>query len=96
MAAVLCAFTVHYFFVPLADAIDLPGLAAFSLSCAFIIGVTEMLRRAWARVAEVEAAGAVNERLSAIVASSSDAILGKSLRWDHHQLERRRDAPVRL
>jgi PAS domain S-box-containing protein len=78
-AAVLCAFTVHYFFVPLVDAIDVAGLAGFSLSCALIIGVTEMLRRAWARVVEVEAAGAVNERLSAIVASSSDAILGKSL-----------------
>jgi PAS domain S-box-containing protein len=79
IAAVLCAFTVHYFFVPLADGIDVLGLAAFSLSCALIIGVTEMLRRAWARVAEVEAAGTINERLSAIVASSSDAILGKSL-----------------
>ena len=79
IAAVLCVFTVHYFFVPLVDATDVAGLAGFSLSCALIIGVTEMLRRAWARVAEVEAAGAVNERLSAIVASSSDAILCKSL-----------------
>ena len=78
-AAVLCTFTVHYFFVPLVDATDVAGLAGFSLSCALIIGVTEMLRRAWARVAEVEAAGAVNERLSAIVASSSDAILGNNL-----------------
>ncbi len=78
-AAVLCVFIVHYFFVPLADGDDVLGLAGFSLSCALIIGVTEMLRRAWARVVEVEAAGAVNERLSAIVASSSDAILGKSL-----------------
>jgi PAS domain S-box-containing protein len=78
-AAVLCAFTVHYFFVPLVDATDMLGLAGFSLSCALIIGVTEMLRRAWARVAEVEAAGTVNERLSAIVAFSSDAILGKSV-----------------
>ena len=79
IAAVLCVFTVHYFFVPLVDATDVAGLAGFSLSCVLIIGVTELLRRAWARVAEVEAAGAVNERLSAIVASSSDAILGKSL-----------------
>ena len=78
-AAVLCAFTVHYFFVPLVDATDVAGLAGFSLSCALIIGVTEMLRRAWARVVEVEAAGILNERLSAIVASSSDAIIGKSL-----------------
>jgi hypothetical protein len=53
-AAVLCAFTVHYFFVPLVDATDVAGLAGFSLSCALIIGVTEMLRRAWARVVEVE------------------------------------------
>lgn len=79
VAAVLCVFTIHYFFVPLVDATDVAGLAGFSLSCALVIGVTEMLRRAWARVAEVEAAGAVNERLSAIVASSSDAILCKSL-----------------
>ena len=79
VAAVLCVFTIHYFFVPLVDATDVAGLAGFSLSCALVIGVTEMLRRAWARVAEVEAAGAVNERLSAIVASSSDAILGKTL-----------------
>ncbi len=78
-AGVLCAFAVHYFFVPLVDATDVAGLAGFSLSCALIIGVTEMLRRAWARVVEVEAAGILNERLSAIVASSSDAILGKSL-----------------
>lgn len=78
-AAILCAFTVHYFFVPLVDATDMLGLAGFSLSCALIIGVTEMPRRAWARVAEVEAAGTVNERLSAIVAFSSDAILGKSV-----------------
>ena len=56
-AAVLCAFTVHYFFVPLVDATDVAGLAGFSLSCALILGVTEMLRRAWARVAEIEAAG---------------------------------------
>ena len=79
IAAVFCVFTIHYFFVPLVDATDVAGLAGFSLSCGLIIGVTEMLRRAWARVAEVEAAGAANERLSAIVASSSDAILGKSL-----------------
>ena len=79
VAGVLCVFTVHYFFVPLVDATDVAGLAGFSVSCALVIGVTEMLRRAWARVAEVEAAGAVNERLSAIVASSSDAILCKSL-----------------
>jgi len=78
-AAVLCAFTIHYFFVPLVDATDVAGLAGFSLSCALIIGVTEMLRRAWARVVEVEAAGILNERLSAIVASSSDAIIGKGL-----------------
>jgi PAS domain S-box-containing protein len=78
-AAVLCAFTIHYFFVPLADATDVAGLAGFSLSCVLIIGVTEMLHRSWARVAEVEAAGAVNERLSAIVASSSDAILCETL-----------------
>ena len=78
-AAVLCAFTVHYFFVPLVDAADVAGLAGFSLCCALVLGVTEMLRRAWARVAEIEAAGILNERLSAIVASSSDAILGKSL-----------------
>ncbi len=78
-AAVFCVFTIHYFFVPLMDATDVAGLAGFSLSCVLIIGVTEMLHRSWARVAEVEAAGAANERLSAIVASSSDAILGKTL-----------------
>jgi len=78
-AAVLCAFTAHYFFVPLMDAVDVAGLAGFSLSCALVIGVTEMLRRAWARVAEVEAAGTLNGRLSAIVADSSDAILSKNL-----------------
>ena len=78
-SAVLCAFAVHYFFVPLVDAADVAGLAGFSLSCALVLGVTEMLRRAWTRVFEIEAAGTVNERLSAIVASSSDAILGKSL-----------------
>ncbi len=78
-AAVLCAFTIHHFFVPLADATDVAGLAGFSLSCALIIGVTEMPRRAWARLVEAEAAGAVNERLSAIVESSSDAILGNSV-----------------
>ena len=78
-AALLCAFTVHYFFVPLMDAADVAGLAGFSLSCALVLGVTEMLRRAWARVVEIKAAGVFNERLSAIVASSSDAILGKSL-----------------
>ena len=78
-AAVLCAFTAHYFFVPLMDAVDVAGLAGFSLSCALVIGVTEMLRRAWARVAEVEAAGTLNGRLSAIVADFSDAILSKNL-----------------
>ena len=77
-AAVLCAFTIHYFFVPLVDSVDVLGLVGFLISCGLIIGVTEMLCHAWARVAEVEAAGAVNERLSAIVASSSDAILGRT------------------
>jgi PAS domain S-box-containing protein len=78
-AAVFCAFTVHYFFVPLTDAADMLGLGGFLINCALLICVAEMPRGAWARVAEVEAAAAVNERLSAIVASSSDAILCKSL-----------------
>lgn len=77
-AAILCAFTVHYFFVPLADRLDVLGLAGFSLSCAVIIGVAELLSRAWTRAAKAETAAAANEKLSAIVASSSDAILCKS------------------
>ena len=79
LTSVFCTFTVHYFFVPLAEAADVLGLAGFLTSCALIIGLTEMLHRAWARVAEIEAAGAVRDRLSAIVASSSDAILDKTL-----------------
>jgi PAS domain S-box-containing protein len=79
LTSVFCVFTVHHFFVPLVDASDVLGLAGFLTSCAVIIGLTEMLHRAWARVAEIEAAGAVHERLSAIVAFSSDAILSKTL-----------------
>jgi PAS domain S-box-containing protein len=77
-AAIFCVFTIHYFLVPLADAGDMLGLAGFLMSCALVIGVIEMLHRAWKHVAEIEAAAAVNQRLSAIVASSSDAIVSKT------------------
>jgi len=77
-AAVFCAFTVHFFFVPLAESTDVLGLIGFLISCAVIVAITEMLHQARVRVAEVEAAAALHEKLSAIVASSSDAILSKT------------------
>ncbi|MGA8171149.1 MAG: PAS domain S-box protein, partial [Methylocystis sp.] len=78
-AAIFCVITVHYFFVPLADSDGVLGLTGFLMSCALIVGITEMLHRARARLTEIEAAAAVNERLSAIVASSSDPIFSKTL-----------------
>ena len=49
------------------------------MSCAFIIGVTEVLSRARASLAAAQAAREVDARLAAIVESSSDAIISKTL-----------------
>ena len=79
LATLFCAFTVHYFFAPLAESTDMLGLFGFLVNCAVVIGITEMLHRVWTRVAELKVAATVQERLAAIIASSSDAILSMNL-----------------
>ncbi len=79
LSFVLGAALAHTMFVPISDAMDWLALAVFLTSSAFIVGMAEVLRSTRARVFTVEAAQAVDARLAAIVASSSEAIVSKNL-----------------
>jgi PAS domain S-box-containing protein len=79
IATVLSALLLHGFFVPIAGPANWLALAVFMTSCAFIAAITEVLHRARARAHAAEAAQAIDARLAAIVASSSDAIVSKDL-----------------
>ena len=70
---------LHFIFVPLTEAADWIALAVFVMSCAFVVGVTELLSRSRASVAAAQTARAADARLAAIVESSSDAIISKTL-----------------
>ena len=70
---------VHSFFVPLNDFFDWVVLAIFVASCGIIVGVTELMLRARARASAAEAAQEAQAKLSAIVGSSTDAIISKDL-----------------
>lgn len=76
LAFVLGALLAHTIFVPISDAGDWLALAVFLTSCAFIVAMAELLLSTRARAL---AAQAVDARLAAIVASSSDAIVSKNL-----------------
>jgi PAS domain S-box-containing protein len=77
IATVMSALLLHGFFVPISGSANWLALAVFILSCAFISAITEVLHRARARAHAAEAAQAIDARLAAIVASSSDAIVSK-------------------
>jgi PAS domain S-box-containing protein len=79
LAIVFCALLAHVVFVPLTDATDWLALSVFMTSSGVIVGLTEMLLRTRARAIAAETTRAVDSWLSAIVTSSSDAILSKSL-----------------
>jgi PAS domain S-box-containing protein len=79
LAFILGALLAHTIFVPISDAGDWLALAIFLTSCAFIVGITQMLLSMRERALAAEAAQAVDAKLAAIVASSSEAIVSKNL-----------------
>jgi PAS domain S-box-containing protein len=62
VATILCAAAAHYFFFPLADSADWIGLIGFLISCAIIIGILELQRRAQERTILAEATRESEER----------------------------------
>ena len=79
LAVIFSVVIAHFLFVPLIDGADWPGLAEFVTSCAFIVGVTELLLRTRATAIEAETAQTNRAMLASIVESSSDAILSATL-----------------
>ncbi len=79
VAVVACALLAHGLFLPLADEADWLALGVFLVSGGAIAALTEMLLRAQARAIAAEAMHSASATLSAIVTSSSDAILSKTL-----------------
>ena len=57
-AVALCALVAHGVFIPLTDAADWLALAVFIASCAFIVGVTQLLLRTRASLLAAEASHA--------------------------------------
>jgi PAS domain S-box-containing protein len=79
LTVVFAVLLVQTVFAPVADAPEWLALAVFVASCAFIVGAAQLLLRAQAGMHASEAKQAVHARLSAIVDSSTDAILSKTL-----------------
>ncbi|MCW2282521.1 PAS domain S-box-containing protein [Rhodoblastus acidophilus] len=79
-AALAAALVVAQFVAPLRGADDVTALALFALNSALTVGLAEALVRVWSdRIARMARAHAVEQLKAAIVESSDDAIITKTL-----------------
>jgi PAS domain S-box-containing protein len=79
LAVVFSALLVHAVFVPLTSTPEWLALAIFAISSFIVVAITQMLLVTRASLLAAEASQAVQARFAAIVESSSDAILSKTL-----------------